>query len=66
MLTETSLIDKIEVLAETGVVQVRRVDRIQKDGELIASTYHRWTLNPGQDVSGEDAQVQAVCRAVWQ
>lgn len=65
MLTETSLIDKIEVLPESGVVQVRQVTRIVKDGVAVASTYARWTLNPGQDVSAEDPKVQAVCQAVW-
>jgi hypothetical protein len=65
MLTETLLIDRIEVLPESGVVQVRQVTRIVKDDAVIASSYRRWSLNPGQDVSAEDPKVQAVCQAVW-
>jgi hypothetical protein len=35
------------------------------DGAEISSSRHRSTLSPGDDVSGEDARVQAVANAVW-
>jgi hypothetical protein len=63
-LTETKLIDKIEV-TENGVVQVREATRISRNGEQIAQTYHRWTLTPGQDVSDQPANVQAIANAAW-
>lgn len=63
-LTETKLIDKIEVV-ENGTLQVREATRILKDGEQIAQTYHRWTLTPGQDVSDQPANVQAIAQAAW-
>lgn len=63
-LTETKLIDKIEVV-ENGIVQVREATRISRDGEQIAQTYHRWTLTPGQDVSDQPANVQSICQAAW-
>jgi hypothetical protein len=63
-LTETKLIDKIEVV-ENGTVQVREATRIMKDGEQIAQTYHRWCLTPGQDVSGQPDNVKAICQAAW-
>lgn len=64
MLTETKVIDKIEVV-EDGTVQVREATRIFKDGEQIAQTYHRWTLTPGQDVSDQPDNVKAICQATW-
>ena len=64
MLTETKVIDKIEVV-EDGTVQVREATRILKDGEQIAQTYHRWTLTPGQDLSNQPANVQAIATAAW-
>lgn len=64
MLTETKVIDKIEVV-ENGIVQVREATRIMKDGEQIAQTYHRWLLTPGQDVSDQPANVQAIANAAW-
>ena len=63
-LTETKLIDKIEVV-ENGIVQVREATRISRDGEQIAQTYRRWSLTPGQDVSDQASNVQAVANAAW-
>lgn len=64
MITELSVIDKIEVL-ENGQIQVRRADKVLRDGVEIAKTYHRYVLAPGDDLSGQDARVAAVATAVW-
>lgn len=61
-LTEQSVADKIEVL-ENGSVQVRTANRVLRDGEVIATTFHRHVVTPGQDYSAEDARVQAICVA---
>jgi hypothetical protein len=63
-LTKEVVIDKVEVV-ENGIVQVRQVTRIMEDGNQLSSSYHRWTLAPGQDVSDQESKVQAVCNAVW-
>ena len=63
-LTETKVIDKIEV-TENGTLQVREATRILKDGEQIAQTYHRWSFAPGSDVSEMPANVQAIAAAAW-
>ena len=63
-LTETKVVDKIEVL-ENGVVQIREVTRIMKDGTEIAHTYHRWVLAPEADLTGQPANVVAICNAAW-
>ena len=65
-LIEKQIIDKIEVVGDVHpMVQVRRADVIEKDGVEIARSFHRHTLAPGDDISGEDPKVQAVCAAVW-
>lgn len=64
MLTEQKTIDRVEVV-ENGIVQVREVNRVLKDGAEIARNFHRWTLTPGQDVSDQAANVQAICQAAW-
>jgi hypothetical protein len=56
------VVDKIEVI-EVGVVQVRTATRIVEDGNVISTSYHRHTVAPGEDYSGEDARVQAICAA---
>lgn len=63
-LTEKTIIDKIEVL-ETNSIQVRTANIIEKDGVEITRTFHRHVVNPSNDISGEDAKVQAVANAIW-
>ena len=63
-LTEKTIIDKIEVL-ESNAIQVRTANIIEKDGVEISRTFHRHVVNPSNDISGEDAKVQAVANAVW-
>jgi len=74
-LTERFENDKIEVVGKYKVVQVRRAEVIEKDGVEVARSFHRHALNCGTlnesdelvdtDISGEDADVQAICNAVW-
>jgi hypothetical protein len=63
-LTETKVIDNITV-TENGVIQIREATRILKDGEQIAQTYHRTSLTPAQDLTGQPANVVAICNAAW-
>jgi len=62
MLEKITVVDRIEVV-ESGVVQVRVCTRIMEDGKQISSTFHRHIVAPGDDYSGEDARVQAICAA---
>ena len=73
-LTETSENDKIEVVNKWNI-QVRKATIIKKDGVELTRTFHRNVLQPGTldasdnlvatDISGEDADVQAICNAAW-
>ena len=63
-LTKEQSIDKIEIL-ENGVLQVRQVTRIMEDGKELSSSYHRWSFAPGDDVSDQPANVQAIAAAAW-
>jgi DNA-binding transcriptional LysR family regulator len=62
--TETKVIDQITV-TENGIVLYREATRILKDGDEIAKTYHRTSLTPGQDLTGQPANVTAICNAAW-
>jgi len=62
MLEKVISVDLIEV-TESGVVQVRTKTTIKEDGVEISSKFHRHVVVPGADVSGEDARVQAICKA---
>jgi hypothetical protein len=63
-LAETVEIDRIEITG-IGIVQVRECTTITKDGEFFARKFHRWTLTPGQDLTGQPANVVAQCQAAW-
>lgn len=63
-LTETKVIDQITV-TENGTVLYREATRILKDGEQIAQTFHRTSLTPGQDLTGQPDQVVAIAALTW-
>ena len=58
------IVDKIEIVGDYKMVQVRTATRIMEDGNVISSSYHRHVVAPNDDYSAEDAEVQAVCAAV--
>ena len=63
MLEKIVVVDQIEVI-ENGNVQVRTATKIVEDGKELSRTLHRHVVAPGDDYSGEDARVQAICAAV--
>lgn len=56
------VVDKIEVV-QSGAVQVRTKTTITEDGKNVSDSFHRHVVVPGDDYSGEDARVQAICAA---
>lgn len=63
-LTETTKIDQIEVVQEWNI-QVRQATIIERDGEFVSRTFHRWVLTPDDDISGQEQKVQDICNAAW-
>ena len=73
-LTEETVEDKIEVVGDYKSVQIRTATVIKKDGVEISRSFHRHVLHPSTkasgswadtDISGESAEVKAICSAVW-
>ena len=63
-LTETTKVDQIELI-ENNSIQVRTATIIERDGTEISRTFHRHVVTPGEDISNEDAKVQAIANAIW-
>ena len=63
-LTKQSTVDKIEIVGEYNIVQVRTKTAVIEDGSEISAGYHRHTIAPGDDYSNESADVKAICKAV--
>jgi len=56
---------KIEIIPPYNILQCRRADIIEKDGKEVGRTYHRHVKVPGDDMTGECAEMQAVAKALW-
>jgi hypothetical protein len=63
-ITKTTVVDQITV-TENGIVLYREATRIMEDGNQISQTYHRTSLTPAQDLTGQPANVVAICNAAW-
>lgn len=63
-LTKETVVDQITV-TENGIVLYREATRILEDGNQLSQTYHRTSLTPGQDLTGQPANVVAICNAAW-
>ena len=56
--------DKIEIVGQFKHIQVRTATIIEEDETEISRSFHRHTVAPGADVSGESAEVQTIASAV--
>ena len=74
-LAESTEYNKIEVVGTLKAVQVRKATVIKKDGTELTRSFERYVLHPGTleasdnlvdtDLSGEPAEVSAICTAAW-
>ena len=74
-LAESIEYDKIEVVGQYKAVQVREATVIKKDGKELTRSFRRYVLQCGEldesdnlvdtDLSGQPAEVSAICTAVW-
>jgi len=63
-ITKEKLIDQITVTG-IGIVLYREATRIMEDGQQLSQTYHRTSLTPAQDLTGQPANVVAICNVAW-
>jgi archaellum component FlaF (FlaF/FlaG flagellin family) len=63
-LTKVTVVDQITV-TENGTVLYREATRIMEDGTQLSQTFHRSSLVPGQDLTGQPANVVAICNVAW-
>jgi len=63
-LTERTEIDQIEIVRDWNI-QVRQATIIERDGEFVSNTFHRWVLTPDSDISDQEQKVKDICNAAW-
>ena len=59
-ITKEVVQDKIEVVGDFKHIQVRTATVIKEDGVEISRSFHRHTIAPDSDSSGESADVKAM------
>ena len=74
-ITKETKIEKIEVVGEYKAIQVATDTVIKEDGAIISRSIHRRAFDCGRidnddnwidtDISGETAEVQAICNTSW-
>ena len=63
-LAERTEQDKIEIVSAHKFIQVRTATVIERDGAEISRSFSRHVVAPDADITGESAEVQAICNAV--
>ena len=63
-LTEETIEDKIEVVGDYKLVQVRTATVIKKDGVELTRSFHRHSVSPTDDTSEQSDEVKAICNIV--
>ena len=63
-LSKTVVTDKYEIVGEHKHVQCRHATVISEDGVELSRSFHRHVIAPGDDVSNEPAETQAIVAAV--
>ena len=63
-LTEETIEDKIEVVGDYKIVQVRTATVIKKDGVELTRSFHRHSVSPTDDTSEQSDEVKAICNVV--
>ena len=63
-LTKTQKVDKIEIVGDYKMVQVRTATIVSEDGAELSRSYHRHVIAPGDSTASETQEVQAICASV--
>jgi len=63
-LIKTTTVDQITI-EENGVIYYREATRIIEDDIELSKQYNRTSLVPESDLTGQPANVVAICNVVW-
>ena len=61
----TKRLEYKEEILPNQVIQIRTTTVVEEDGVELARNHHRHAVAPGDDVTGEVAEVQAIASALW-
>jgi len=61
-ITKETIEDKIEVIGDYKIIQVRHATVIKEDDKVISTYYTRNSYSPNSDTSGASADVKAMVK----
>lgn len=61
----TKRLEYKEEILPNQTIQIRTTTVVEEDGVELARNHHRHVVHPGDDVTGEVAEVQAIASALW-
>ena len=61
----TKRLEYKEEILPNKIIQIRTTTVVEEDGVELARNHHRHVVVPGDDVSGEVAEVQAIASVLW-
>ena len=67
-LVERTVVDKIEVVGWSKVLQIREDKQViddTTDEVKVRGKWHRYVLYPDQDISSEPEEIKSVANVVW-
>ena len=57
--------DRIEIVGDYRQLQIREKISILENGEEISSSYNRYMLSPGDDLSNQTDEIKTICESIW-
>ena len=64
-LTKEIVIDKMEIVGDYNIIQIRESTEVYVNSELLTKTYHRHCVTPINDISNESAEIKAICAELY-
>lgn len=64
-ITKNYSIDKIEIVGEHKIVQVKQLVVISENGQELSRNAHRYVLHPDMDISEQPQEVKDICNTAW-
>ena len=64
-ITKNYSIDKIEIVGEHKIVQVKQLVVISENGQELSRNAHRYVLHPDMDISSQPQEVKDICNTAW-
>ena len=58
-------IDKIEIIGDYKILQVREATVIEEDGVKLSSSFHRYSFTPSDDVSSQSDEIKNIANLLW-